>query len=98
MGSYTRLATGEAQGGTGGSMSPYTAVGTQMSSGSTVFKTSTAGTAGISGALMFSSGAASSGASGVLDIGAGTAEDGKGGHIRMRLWARLRLHRTRTEV
>ena len=57
--------------------------GTQMSSGSMVFQTSNAGSAGISGALMFSSGTTSSGASGVLEIATGTAEGGKGDCTRM---------------
>ena len=64
-------------------MSLYTGLGTETSSGSLVFKTSNAGSEGISGALMFSSGTTSSGASGVLEMGTGTATEGKGGYIRM---------------
>merc|ERR1711871_180481 len=55
--------------------------GTSTSSGSITIKTPDAGDAGISGALVFSSGTTSSGSSGSLSIGSGHAVGGKGGAI-----------------
>ena len=50
-------------------MSLFTGQGTKTSSGSIVIKTANAGTTGVSGFLMFSSGTTSSGSSGELRVG-----------------------------
>merc|ERR1712134_118390 len=52
-----------------------------MSSGSILIRTLNAGTVGVSGELMFSTGTASSGSSGSISIGTGTASGGDGGDI-----------------
>ena len=49
-------------------MSLFTGQGTKTSSGSIVIKTANAGTTGVSGFLMFSSGTTSSGSSGELAV------------------------------
>ena len=61
-------------------MSLFTGQGTKTSR-SIVIKTANAGTTGVSGFLMFSSGTTSSGSSGELRVGTGTSSKGKGGSI-----------------
>ena len=55
--------------------------GTESTSGSIIIRTLNAGTAGVSGELMLSTGTTSSGASGDISIGTGTASTGDGGDI-----------------
>ena len=55
--------------------------GTESTSGSIIIRTLNAGTKGVSGEHMLSTGTTSSGASGDISIGTGTASTGDGGDI-----------------
>ena len=67
-GGHIYMATGVNSEHTGGFMSLFTDQGTATSSGSLVVRTANAGTAGVSGALTFSSGITSSASSGELQL------------------------------
>ena len=55
--------------------------GTATSSGVISIRTANAGTSGVSGRLVFSSGSASGGNSGALYVGSGVATGGRGGMV-----------------
>ena len=64
---------------TGGSISIRSGFSTIRSSGTIIIRTLNAGTTGVSGELMFSTGTTSSGASGSISIGTGTTSGGESG-------------------
>merc|ERR1711968_312651 len=66
---------------TGGSISIHSGFSSIRSSGTIIIRTLDAGTTGVSGELMFSTGTTSSGASGSISIGTGTTEGGESGGI-----------------
>merc|ERR1712054_623695 len=68
---------------TGGSISLISGFGTKSTSGSIIIRTLNAGTKGVSGELMFSTGTTSCGASGDISIGVGDGNVLDGGHIYM---------------
>jgi len=81
QGGSIELTAGAGKGATGGTISLLGGAGTAHTSGSIVIKTRNAGTNGISGSLVFSSGTSTSGYSGSLSLGTGTAVKGKAGDI-----------------
>ena len=68
-------------GATGGSISIRSGFSTESCSGTIIIRTLNAGTLGVSGELMFSTGTTSCGGSGSISIGTGTASEGDGGDI-----------------
>ena len=87
-GGHIFLFAGKTQGlehSTGGSISIRSGYSLLRSSGTIQIRTLNAGTLGVSGELMFSTGTTSCGSSGSISIGTGTASLGKGGDITIKV-------------
>ena len=76
---------------TGGSISIRSGYSLLRSSGTINIRTLNAGTKGVSGELMFSTGTTSCGGSGSISIGTGTASEGDGGDITIKVLSLIHI-------